>query len=313
MDWYRASGAMVMASVLGMGTVAVAQDSPAASATATAPRACGPPGYFSDPDEVVDRTIPLIGADVLLGKTVHDRRGDYVGSVGHLMLDSEEGCLQYIVLDRSWPFEDEALMVIPWAEIEATPWQDRIDLRVRRTDLDQAPRVSEENLEQMLDQAAVTAVHEFWMALSPDARGASDPPPTRPQVLVSQGQIRTLTPAAVTLAATGIAESEVLTREGEPFGQIDELVIDLDAGRIAYVLIERGGFLGLGAEWYPVPFDQVDWSGDETFRLLVNDSIVEARETFTSARVPRSVRREQLAKLYRDFDSTPYWQELPRE
>lgn len=77
---------------------------------------------------------------------------------------------------------------------------------------------------------------------------------------------RTLPPSP-TLTVGRIVGSEVRTRDDEPFGQIDHIVIDVEGGRIAYVVIGPGGFLGLGGEWCPVPFDQLDWTGEEIYQL----------------------------------------------
>ena len=48
--------------------------------------------------------------------------------------------------------------------------------------------------------------------------------------------------------------SKVMNLQGEALGKIDNLVVDVDTGRILYAILESGGFLGMGAKLFPVPW-----------------------------------------------------------
>lgn len=47
---------------------------------------------------------------------------------------------------------------------------------------------------------------------------------------------------------------------GDHVGDIDHLMIDKESGRVAYAVMGFGGFLGLGEEYYPVPWDALSYS-----------------------------------------------------
>ena len=51
-----------------------------------------------------------------------------------------------------------------------------------------------------------------------------------------------------------IIGSKVMNLQGEPLGKIDDLVVDVDTGRILYAILESGGFLGIGTKLFPVPW-----------------------------------------------------------
>jgi len=51
-----------------------------------------------------------------------------------------------------------------------------------------------------------------------------------------------------------IIGSKVINLKGETLGKINNLVVDIDTGRIVYAVLESGGFLGIGDKLFPVPW-----------------------------------------------------------
>jgi sporulation protein YlmC with PRC-barrel domain len=51
-----------------------------------------------------------------------------------------------------------------------------------------------------------------------------------------------------------IIGSKVINLKGETLGKIENLVIDIDTGRIVYAVLESGGFLGIGDKLFPAPW-----------------------------------------------------------
>lgn len=56
------------------------------------------------------------------------------------------------------------------------------------------------------------------------------------------------------LTASSIIGDEVLNRGGEKLGKINDIMVELSSGKIEYVVIELGGFLGMGEKYFAVPF-----------------------------------------------------------
>ena len=56
------------------------------------------------------------------------------------------------------------------------------------------------------------------------------------------------------LTATTIIGDKVYNGKSENMGNIKDLMLNLDEGRIEYVVIEFGGFLGIGEKYFAVPF-----------------------------------------------------------
>jgi sporulation protein YlmC with PRC-barrel domain len=67
------------------------------------------------------------------------------------------------------------------------------------------------------------------------------------------------------LTATSIMSDKVLNKAGEKLGSVKDIMIDITTGQIEYVVIEFGGFLGIGEKFFAIPF-----------RLLAVDTVEEA-------------------------------------
>ncbi len=48
--------------------------------------------------------------------------------------------------------------------------------------------------------------------------------------------------------------NKVRNREGEHLGKIEEIMIELDSGRIGYAILSFGGILGIGDKLFAVPW-----------------------------------------------------------
>jgi sporulation protein YlmC with PRC-barrel domain len=57
--------------------------------------------------------------------------------------------------------------------------------------------------------------------------------------------------------ADKIVGSQVINGKGEVLGKIENLLVDVDTGKIVYALLGSGGFLGIGDKLLPVPWDSL--------------------------------------------------------
>jgi len=61
---------------------------------------------------------------------------------------------------------------------------------------------------------------------------------------------------------------EVKNRDGEKLGEIKDIVVDLQSGRISYVALSAGGFLGIREKLIAVPANSVTPSESGSFLIL---------------------------------------------
>ena len=96
--------------------------------------------------------------------------------------------------------------------------------------------------------------------------------------------------------------------DGYELGEIDDVIIDIDRGRVAYFQILQGGFLGVGGEIMPVPFGALDHDvRSNSYRLSVKMSIFQDAPRMNRAEPPAWIRHDDLWELYEHFQIAPYW------
>ena len=57
------------------------------------------------------------------------------------------------------------------------------------------------------------------------------------------------------ISSHNVNGTDVYNPAGEKLGSIDSLMIDKFTGKVRYAVMEFGGFLGIGTDLYPLPWD----------------------------------------------------------
>jgi sporulation protein YlmC with PRC-barrel domain len=115
--------------------------------------------------------------------------------------------------------------------------------------------------------------------------------------------------------ASKLIGADVENPQGEDLGDIEEVVIDSQTGRIAYAVLAFGGFLGLGEKYYAVPFAALtpapgERPGDrERYLLNVDQERLKNAPGFDRNNWPNMADRTWGEKLYSYYGVTPFWQE----
>lgn len=101
----------------------------------------------------------------------------------------------------------------------------------------------------------------------------------------------------------------VRTSDGREAGEIDRLVVDVERGKVAYALVAKGGFLGIGEEWRAVPLAALRSTGQASYTLDQSQHGLATIPILTRDELPRRIRLGDLRRLYQAYDVTPYWQD----
>ena len=100
---------------------------------------------------------------------------------------------------------------------------------------------------------------------------------------------------------------QVRNPSGEELGTIDDYVIDMETGRISYVALSFGGFLGLGDKLFAIPFNAMtlhhDADNNYYFVLAVPKENLEKAPGFDKEHWPNVADpkwSEEIDHYYRD-------------
>jgi sporulation protein YlmC with PRC-barrel domain len=110
------------------------------------------------------------------------------------------------------------------------------------------------------------------------------------------------------LSASTLAGDRVRNSAGEDLGKIEELMIDITAGRVAYAVLSFGGFLGMGSKLFAVPWDALTVDEDNhEFILNVDKQTLENAPGFDKDNWPDMADPSWGAQVYDFYGKRPYW------
>jgi sporulation protein YlmC with PRC-barrel domain len=105
---------------------------------------------------------------------------------------------------------------------------------------------------------------------------------------------------------------QVKSPQGEDLGKIEEIIIDMEVGRVAYAILSFGGFLGVGNKWVPVPWDALALHPDEKVLVLnIDKEKIQKAPNFEPATLPDLANRQWGAVIHSYYGYQPYWEKRP--
>ena len=111
------------------------------------------------------------------------------------------------------------------------------------------------------------------------------------------------------ISTTAIIGDNIVNRTGERLGKIEELMLDLEKGRVAYAVLSFGGFLGMGEKLFAIPFEALKLDATrEHFTLDVDKDKMRNAPGFDKKNPPQASDRTWGAEVYKFYGYTPYWQ-----
>lgn len=111
------------------------------------------------------------------------------------------------------------------------------------------------------------------------------------------------------ISTTAIIGDNVVNRTGESLGKIEELMLDLEQGRVAYAVLSFGGVLGMGEKLFAIPFEALKLDATrEHFTLDVDKDKMRNAPGFDKKNPPQAADRTWGAEVYKFYGYKPYWQ-----
>ncbi|HLK64239.1 MAG TPA: PRC-barrel domain-containing protein [Bryobacteraceae bacterium] len=110
------------------------------------------------------------------------------------------------------------------------------------------------------------------------------------------------------LAASTLAGDTVRNAAGEDLGKVNEIMIDIPSGQVAYAVLSFGGVLGIGNKLFAVPWSSLTVDQDEQcFILDVDKRTLETAPGFDKNNWPDMADETWGAQVYKHYGRSPYW------
>lgn len=116
-------------------------------------------------------------------------------------------------------------------------------------------------------------------------------------------------PGPEIMAASSFEGETVVNGQGETLGEVEEIMLDVRSGRIAYALMSVGGFLGVGEKYFAVPWSALTLdTGHKHFVLDVDKDRLKNAHGFDKDDWPSMADSQWAATVHSYFSTRPYWE-----
>ena len=116
-------------------------------------------------------------------------------------------------------------------------------------------------------------------------------------------------PGPEIMAASSFEGETVVNAQGETVGEIEEIMLDVRAGRIAYAVMSVSGFLGIGEKYFAIPWHAFTMDTDnDRFILDVDKERLKNAPGFDKDHWPSMADQRWGTEVHAYYGARAYWE-----
>ena len=116
-------------------------------------------------------------------------------------------------------------------------------------------------------------------------------------------------PGPHVMGARTLAGNKVVNAANENLGEIKDIMLDVQRGRVAYAVLSFGGFLGMGDRLFAIPWRALTLDADrKCFILNVDKERLKAAPGFDKDHWPAMADMRWADELHQYYGQPRYWQ-----
>jgi sporulation protein YlmC with PRC-barrel domain len=90
------------------------------------------------------------------------------------------------------------------------------------------------------------------------------------------------------ISSRKVEGTAVYDRSGEKLGTIESFMVNKQTGQVKYAALEFGGLFGLGSDYYPIPWNQLEYSSvNGGYSVDLDRSVLEKAPRYSGSDEPR--------------------------
>jgi hypothetical protein len=110
------------------------------------------------------------------------------------------------------------------------------------------------------------------------------------------------------IPANKLERYDLVNGKGHDLGQVQNFVVDMLTGRVAFVIVAFGGMLGISDKWFAMPWEIMAWSPEnKKFILDMPQKVLETAPGMNKSKWIEEINSDFLAKCYLHYGLAPYW------
>ncbi len=272
-----------------------------------------------------DRLHSAAKASDVIGMTVKNYQGEKLGTVEDLAVDVSSGRIVQVILSTGGIIGvGDRLSAVPPGALHYDVTNKVLHLDANKEKLRSAPEFKTAKWAEHSDTEHLSAVYTYY-GQEPAFKfihkgdlndGSANTSSTRNadgtwNKARMTGERQWMIPAArlgQTQKASKITGLPVKNMQDEKLGAVDNLLVDVQAGRIVAVIVSSGGFLGLGEELSAVPPTALNFNAShDTLQLDATKDRMSAAPHFKADQWPDFSQPMYSDRVYRAYQQEPYF------
>ena len=186
-------------------------------------------------------------ANKILGAEIKDNGGQRLGTVKDLVIDLHNGRIVEVILGVGGVLGvDEHLTAAPPGQFTCEAGAKTVRMDTEELQLQHAPAFKFSQWDENVQPSAVAEVYQYYNAKPYFAveSPSSLPAHNHTLAIIRLGEVQ----RASKLIGSGIRDTS-----NDKIGKVENLVVDLSAGRVVEAIVASGGFLGMDQELSAIP------------------------------------------------------------
>jgi sporulation protein YlmC with PRC-barrel domain len=233
-------------------------------------------------------SLRVVRAQRFIDMRVQNRQGENVGEVEDVAIDTANGNIAYVALDAGLL---GPLLAVPWKALRVAEDQSTVTMDVTKEALQKAPAFRREHWPHTVEPEWLAGVYSYY---------GYPPYPGLTEITVRHVRIA---------RATTLLGLKVRNPQREELGDIEDVLIDVREGHIAYLILGTGGVLGIGETIRAVPWKAIRVEPVERVVLNIEPETLHNAPPLEEGAWGESPSRRWLAGLYAYFGAQTYWEE----
>jgi PRC-barrel domain len=124
----------------------------------------------------------------------------------------------------------------------------------------------------------------------------------------TQGRTLDKRKTANLIGSDKVEGTPVYRSNGERVGQIERIMIDKISGKVAYAVMSFGGFMGIGEDYYPLPWSLLTYNpAFEGYEVNVSEQQLKGAPKYSKHESWDWADRARSKKVYDYYGVGPYW------
>jgi sporulation protein YlmC with PRC-barrel domain len=205
-----------------------------------------------------------------------------------VVIDTADGRIAYVAMDAGLL---GPILAVPWKALGMTRDKSTVTLDVPKEALQKAPTFRREHWPETVDPDWLTGVYNYY---------GYPPYPGLTEITVQHRRVARV---------TTLLGLNVRNRQRENLGEIEDFMIDVREGYVAYVLLGTGGIWGVGERVRAVPWTAMRIEPVERVVVLdVDKEKLHNAPPLEAGVWEETASRKWLAGVYTYYGARPYWE-----